>query len=346
MPRDDHWHTALIGGSVLHWRASLHAALQCGEVAARVHGHMRLMPRRKTNDGRGGSRIAAAPLSVPGVTESGSRREEAMSVDLSGADCGVWPESVVRRYHQLALCRILGSVGMVGGALCSQPSCWRGPRATRTRVGVLACCTVQCHNVGPLAIHCGSTGERARLQLSFHPPVHTFTVASREDLLALIVFLLVAVLTSHLAGGCGRRRISPPTAKADGGPVFLEPRDRWGRWAGGDPPAIVTHVAAIPPVRTWWCGSLTAAISSPRPDILRSTPHRRGQSAATWSGSTRQPLAWNRYTAEAGQGVCAPWHGSRRHWVLACTLDTPGQGMSLEHQRFLDALAAQFGSRY
>ena len=65
------------------------------------------------------------------------------------------------------------------------------------------------------------------------PPYHTFAVESRDSIIALLVFLIVAVTVSVLVDVAARRQAAVARIEADA--VLLGRASRPSRWSGARP---------------------------------------------------------------------------------------------------------------
>ena len=177
----------------------------------------------------------------------------------------------------------------------------------------------------------------------FVQPMYTFTVPSPQDLLALSIFLIVAVLTSHLTARVrdqaemAKRReartaalyaLSREVASATGLQEVLE--------------AIVTQVSHI----------LTAQVVVLLPDadrlVLRAaqpstiTLTEVERATATWAWQHNQPAGRGADTLPGGEWYYLPLRTAQGTLgVVGLQFETPDSVLSPAQRRLLDALAGQ-----
>ncbi|MEP7218188.1 MAG: sensor histidine kinase KdpD [Bacteroidota bacterium] len=175
------------------------------------------------------------------------------------------------------------------------------------------------------------------------PPIHTFTVASPQDVLALVIFLAVAILTSNLTGrireqaNAARKREERTAAlyglsRVIAGTVRLEDALR----------AIVDQIA----------GNLGAkvVILLPVGDVLEQKGahpegillNERERGAATWSWKHDQPAGRGTDTLPGDHWFYLPLRSAGiTSGVLAISLDDAESVIPPDQRRLLEALSDQ-----
>jgi two-component system sensor histidine kinase KdpD len=177
----------------------------------------------------------------------------------------------------------------------------------------------------------------------FVPPMLTLTVPSPQDLLALSIFLIVAVLTSHLTA---RVRDQAETAKRrEARTAALYALSREIASAAGLPEvlgAIVTQVGHI----------LNAKVVVLLPDadrlVLRAaepstiTLTEMDRATATWAWQHNQPAGRGADTLPGGEWFYQPLRTAQGTvGVVGLQFETPDSVLSPAQRRLLDALAGQ-----
>jgi two-component system sensor histidine kinase KdpD len=177
----------------------------------------------------------------------------------------------------------------------------------------------------------------------FVPPMYTFTVPSPQDLLALSIFLIVAVLTSHLTARVrdqaemAKRReartaalyaLSREVASATGLQEVLE--------------AIVTQVSHIlnAKVVVLLLDADRLVLRAAQPSISTLTEVERG--TATWAWQHNQPAGRGADTLPGGDWFYQPLGTAQGTvGVIGLQFATPDSVLSPAQRRLLDALAGQ-----
>lgn len=177
----------------------------------------------------------------------------------------------------------------------------------------------------------------------FVQPMYTFTVPSPQDLLALSIFLIVAVLTSHLTARVrdqaemAKRReartaalyaLSREVASATGLQEVLE--------------AIVTQVSHILNAKVVVllpdAGQL--ALRAAQPSTMTLTEVERA--TATWAWQHNQPAGRGADTLPGGDWYYQPLRTAQGTLgVVGLQFETPDSVLSPAQRRLLDALAGQ-----
>jgi two-component system sensor histidine kinase KdpD len=177
----------------------------------------------------------------------------------------------------------------------------------------------------------------------FIEPIHTFTVASPRDLLNLIVFLIVAVLTSNLAARVRHQAEAAKHREARTAALYALSRQIAGAAELSDVlRVIVDHVAqwlnAKAMVLLPEGGRLTAMAAHPAESVLSEAE----LAAATWAWQHNQPAGRGADTLPGAAWLYLPLstaHGTVG--VLGLQLEPAGAAMSPDRRRLLEALAGQ-----
>jgi two-component system sensor histidine kinase KdpD len=177
----------------------------------------------------------------------------------------------------------------------------------------------------------------------FIPPLYTFTVASPGDLLNLIMFLIVAVLTSKLAARVRNQAEAAKHREARTTALYALSRQIAGA-AGLDDVlrAIVTQVSQILGAKVVVllpeAEQLVRKAGHP-PDVHLTEPER---AAATWAWQHNQPVGRGTDTLPGGEWFYLPLTTAHSTvGILGLQFDTPGTLISPDQRRLLDALAGQ-----
>jgi two-component system sensor histidine kinase KdpD len=177
----------------------------------------------------------------------------------------------------------------------------------------------------------------------FIPPIYTLTVASPRDLLNLIVFLIVAVLTSKLAARVHNQAEAAKHREARTAALYALSRQIAG--AAELPEAlrtIVNHVAQIlgAKVVVLLPEAERLVLQAGQPPDLQLTEAERA--AATWAWQHNQPAGRGADTLPGGEWFYLPLATARGAvGVLGLQFDMPGVVISPDQRRLLEALAGQ-----
>jgi two-component system, OmpR family, sensor histidine kinase KdpD len=178
---------------------------------------------------------------------------------------------------------------------------------------------------------------------SFVPPMYTLAVPSPQDFLALSIFLIVAVLTSHLAA---RVRDQAETAKhREARTAALYALSREIASATGLPEvlgAIVTQVVQILNAQVVVLlpdnGRLVVRAAQPATITLGETE----RATATWAWQHSLPAGRGAETLPGGEWFYQPLRTAQGTLgVVGLQFETPGTLLSPDQKRLLDALAGQ-----
>jgi two-component system, OmpR family, sensor histidine kinase KdpD len=177
----------------------------------------------------------------------------------------------------------------------------------------------------------------------FVPPVYTFTVASPQDLLALIVFLIVAVLTSNLTARVRDQAEAAKQREARTAVLYALSREIAGAAELDDVVrAIVNQVAHILNAQVVVllpeAGQLV--FRAGQPANLQLTEAERA--AATWAWQHNQPAGRGADTLPGATWFYLPLATAQSTvGVLGLQFETPEAVMSPDQRRLLEALAGQ-----
>jgi two-component system sensor histidine kinase KdpD len=177
----------------------------------------------------------------------------------------------------------------------------------------------------------------------FIPPLYTFTVASPRDLLNLIVFLIVAVLTSKLATRVRDQAEAAKLREARTAALYALSRQIAGAAELADVlRVIVNHVAQILSAKVVVLLPDTGqlALMAGFPAEIALTEAERA--AATWAWQHQQPAGRGADTLPGAEWFYLPLgtaHGTVG--VLGLQFEQPGAIMSPDQRRLLGALAGQ-----
>jgi two-component system, OmpR family, sensor histidine kinase KdpD len=177
----------------------------------------------------------------------------------------------------------------------------------------------------------------------FVPPVYTFTVASPRDLLNLIVFLIVAILTSNLTSRVRDQAEAAKRREARTAALYALSRQIA---AAAELPdvlqAIVTYVAQIlgAKVVIWLPEAEQIRLGATHPADIDLTEAERA--AATWAWQHNQPAGRGADTLPGGDWFYLPLTTAHTTvGVLGLQFDTPEMVISPDQRRLLEALAGQ-----
>jgi two-component system, OmpR family, sensor histidine kinase KdpD len=178
---------------------------------------------------------------------------------------------------------------------------------------------------------------------SFVPPMYTLAVPSPQDFLALSIFLIVAVLTSHLAA---RVRDQAETAKhREARTAALYALSREIASATGLPEvlgAIVRQVGHVLNAKVVVLlpedGRLVVRAAQPSTITLSEAE----RATATWAWQHNLPAGRGAETLPGGEWFYQPLGTAQgRLGVVGLQFETPGTLLSPDQKRLLDALAGQ-----
>ena len=175
------------------------------------------------------------------------------------------------------------------------------------------------------------------------PPLYTFTVASPQDLLALMVFLIVAVLTSNLTARVRDQAEAAKRREARTAALYALSREIAGAAELADIlQAIVNQVAQILNAQVVVllpeAGQLVFRAGQPA-DIQLTDAER---AAATWAWQHHQPAGRGADTLPGTAWFYLPLTTAQSAvGVLGLQFETPGAVMSPDQRRLLEALAGQ-----
>jgi two-component system sensor histidine kinase KdpD len=177
----------------------------------------------------------------------------------------------------------------------------------------------------------------------FIPPLHTFTVASPRDLLNLIVFLMVAVLTSNLAARVRNQAETAKHREARTAALFALSRQIAGAAELSDVlRAIVTYVAQVLSAKVVILLPETdrVLLQAAYPAHIDLTEAERA--AATWAWQHNQPAGRGADTLPGGEWFYLPLTTAHTTvGVLGLQFDLPEAIIAPDQRRLLEALAGQ-----
>jgi two-component system sensor histidine kinase KdpD len=177
----------------------------------------------------------------------------------------------------------------------------------------------------------------------FIAPVHTFTVASPRDLLNLIVFLIVAVLTSKLAARVRAQAEAANHREARTAALYALSRQIAAAAAATDIlRAIVDQVAQILSAKAVILlpegGQLVLMAGSPAATALTEAE----RAAATWAWQHQQPAGRGADTLPGAEWFYLPLGTAQGTvGVLGLQFEKPGAVLSPDQRHLLEALAGQ-----
>lgn len=177
----------------------------------------------------------------------------------------------------------------------------------------------------------------------FIPPLYTFTVGSPQDLLALVVFLIVAVLTSNLMGRMRDQAEAARRREANTAALHALSREIAGAAELTDVlQAIVTQVAQIlgAKVILFLPESDQLALKAGHPSPVEVPEDERA--AATWAWQHNQPAGRGADTLPGSEWFYVPLCTAQGAvGVLGLQFESPGTAISPDQRRLLEALASQ-----
>jgi two-component system sensor histidine kinase KdpD len=177
----------------------------------------------------------------------------------------------------------------------------------------------------------------------FVQPVHTFTVTKPQDVLSLLVFLAVAVLTSNLTARIRDQAETARRREERTAALYAFSRQLAGAVGIDDLlPIIVRHVAeqflAKVIVLLPDGGRLAARAAHPAGTEL----NEAGRAAATWVWEHNQAAGRGTETLPGGEWLQMPLNTARGAvGVLALQMATPGGVLPLDQRQLLESLARQ-----
>ena len=177
----------------------------------------------------------------------------------------------------------------------------------------------------------------------FVDPVYTFTVTKPQDLLSLVVFLVVAVLTSDLMARIRNQAQAARRREERTAALYVFSRQIAGAVGIDDLlPIIVEHVAqsfqATALILLPEGGRLTVRAAHPATAELTEAE----RAAATWVWEHNEAAGHGTDTLPGGDWFYVPLSAARGPvGVAALRLSTPGSVMPLDQRQLLEALARQ-----
>jgi two-component system sensor histidine kinase KdpD len=177
----------------------------------------------------------------------------------------------------------------------------------------------------------------------FVQPLHTFTVTKPQDVLSLLVFLAVAVLTSHLTARIRDQAEAARRREERTAALYAFSRQLAGAVGIDDLlPIIVGQVAeqfvAKVVVLLPDGGRLRARAAHPAESEL----NEAGRAAATWVWEHNQVAGRGTETLPGVEWLLTPLNTARGAvGVLALQMATPGGVLPLDQRQLLEALARQ-----
>jgi two-component system, OmpR family, sensor histidine kinase KdpD len=177
----------------------------------------------------------------------------------------------------------------------------------------------------------------------FVDPEYTFTVANPQDILALITFIIVAVLTSNLAARVRNQAEAAKHREARTAALYALSR-QIAAAAGLDDVlrAIVTQVAQIlgAKVVVLLPEADQLVLKGGHPADIQLTTAERA--AATWAWQHNQPAGRGADTLPGGEWFYLPLRTAQSTvGVLGLQFETPEAVLSPDQRRLLEALAGQ-----
>lgn len=177
----------------------------------------------------------------------------------------------------------------------------------------------------------------------FVAPIFTFTVANPQDILALVVFLITAVLTSNLAARVRHQADAAKHREARTAALYALSRQIAGAAGLSDVlRAIVTQVAQILGAKVVVLLSETdqLVLKAGHPADMQLTAAERA--AATWAWQHNQPAGRGTDTLPGGEWFYLPLGTAQGTvGVLGLQFETPEVVISPDQRRLLEALAGQ-----
>ncbi len=178
----------------------------------------------------------------------------------------------------------------------------------------------------------------------FVPPLYKFTVTSPQDMLALLFYLIVAILTSQLMSRIRNQARATRQREARTAALYALSREIAGAAKLDDLlPAIASKVAQIMHARVGILlpdpEQLSLKASYPPEAAMTETD----RAPATWAWQHNQPAGQGSDTLPGARWLCWPLATASRNaiGVLALQFDSPRGVMTPEQKRLLEALADQ-----
>ncbi len=177
----------------------------------------------------------------------------------------------------------------------------------------------------------------------FVPPVYTFTIASPQDFLTLLVFLIVAVLTSHLTARVREQAEAAKRRESSTAALYALSRQIAGAAEIDDVlRAIVTQVAHILRARVAVllpeAGQLVFKAGYPS-DMFLTEAER---AAATWAWQHNQPAGRGSDTLPGTEWLYLPLRTAQGTvGILGLQFEAPEAAISPDQRHLLEALAGQ-----
>ncbi|HEY3908647.1 MAG TPA: sensor histidine kinase KdpD [Stellaceae bacterium] len=177
----------------------------------------------------------------------------------------------------------------------------------------------------------------------FLPPLYTFTIADRENVVALFFFVLVAVIASNLASRVRAQAIAARQRARTTEELYLFSRKLAGASALDDLLwATAYQIASMLKVRVVLllpeAGTITVRAGYPPEDIL----DEADLAAAKWCWEHNRPAGRGADTLPGAKRLFLPMRtGSGTVAVVGLDADRPGPLLTPDQRRLLDALADQ-----
>lgn len=262
---------------------------------------------------------------------------------INGDDGEPQVSSTVPRRQKLAIEPYLWSAGAVGLALLAALMLSRGLALPELSLVFLTAVLFSAVTWGLKPSIMASLLSVCAYNFFFVSPVYTFTVASPRDLLNLIVFLIVAVLTSNLASRVRDQAEAAKRREARTAALYALSRQIA---AAAELPdvlqAIVTYVAQIlgAKVVIWLPEADQLRLRATHPANIDLTEAERA--AATWAWQHNEPVGRGTDTLPGGEWSYLPLTTAHSTvGALGLQFDTPEMVISPDQRRLLEALAGQ-----
>jgi two-component system sensor histidine kinase KdpD len=177
----------------------------------------------------------------------------------------------------------------------------------------------------------------------FVPPVYTFTVATPQDLFALVIFLIVAVLTSNLAARVRDQAEAARRREARTAALYALSRQIAVAADIDDVlRVIVIQVAQIlgAKVVVFLRDAEQLSVRAAHPANTKLTEAE--SAAATWAWQHNQPVGRGADTLPGAEWFHLPLRTTQGVvGILGLQFETPGAAISPDQRRLLEALAGQ-----
>ncbi|CAK0752359.1 two-component system, OmpR family, sensor histidine kinase KdpD [uncultured Gammaproteobacteria bacterium] len=178
----------------------------------------------------------------------------------------------------------------------------------------------------------------------FLPPLYTFTIDDPQNVVSLVVFLVVAILSSHLAGRVRNQARAARTREARTAALYEFSRKIAGAVKEDDVLwAVCHHVATILRVRTvvlmpGRSQELEIQAGYPPEDRL----DEKSMAAAIRSWEYNEPAGWGTGTLPSSQWLFMPLRTAHTAiGVLGIQFSQPESGLAPEQRWLLDVVAGQ-----